>query len=226
MKKSTYMLLAACFVLTGCERGENNREVLSKLDAISSDLKKGVVPVRWATANKSQISTAIFVWSRERMEQVKKAEALPPETEAKISEYEALKMELMRMPMRFQLPTRTQRMFPPPVTAPTSPRAQPTVPQPPDSARPEASAADKEYEALSNRVAEAKAPITAIVDRRERQATEYYRQYSVEGLIADYVKGHYDLIVDSQERVLYRTSGEITDITEGVMALFKEKTKQ
>jgi hypothetical protein len=215
MKKSIYMVLAACFVLTGCERGENNREVLSKLDAISSDLKKGVVPVRWATANKSQISTAIYVWSREKMEQDKKAEALPPETEAKISEYEALKMELIRMPMGRHLPTRTLR-FPPPVT----------VPQPSDSARPEASAADKEYEALSNRVAEAKAPIAAIVDRRERQAADYYRQYSVEGLIAEYVKGHYDLIVDSQERVLYRTPGEITDITEGVMALFKEKTKQ
>ena len=141
------------------------------------------------------------------MEQGKKAEALPPETEAKISEYEALRMELLRMRMPLPLPMRALR-------------------QPSDSAPPEPSAADKEYEAMSKRVAEAKAPVAAIVDRRERQAAEYRQQYSIERLIAEYVKDRYDLVVDSRENVLYQTAGETTDITGGVLALFKEKTKQ
>lgn len=204
MKRPIYLvMLGACLTCTACYRqGEANREIATKLDAISGELSKGAAPVRWATANKSEITTAIYVWSRDKMEQAKNAEALPPETESKISEYEALRMRLLRMQM---------------------PMARPHFPY--DSAPAEPSAADKEYEAMSTRVAEAKAPVAAIVDRRERQASEYRQQYTIEGLVGEYVKDRYDLVVDVRDKVLYQTTGEVTDITEGVMALFKEKTK-
>jgi hypothetical protein len=94
-----------------------------------------------------------------------------------------------------------------------------------DSAPAEPSMAEKEYEAMSKRVAEAKAPVAAIIDRRERQAAEYRQQYSIERLVAEYVKDRYDLVIDSREKVLYQTAGEVTDITDGIIALFKEKTK-
>jgi len=191
----------------GCGRQEaNHREVTNKLDAIRSELNKGVAPVRWATANKSEITTFIYKYSRDKMEQIKKSEALPAETEAKILEYEALRMELLRMGV--PLPMRSLRL-------------------PPGSGQPEPTPANKEYEALSKRVAEAKAPIASIVDRRERQEAEFREQYSIERLIAGYAKDRFDLVVDSSDErssrspVLYQTAGEVTDITEGIIALLK-----
>ena len=199
-------MLGACLGLTACNRQEEaNRQIVGKLDAISSQLSKGAVPVRWATANKSDITTIIYQWSRDKMEQAKKAEALPAETEARISEYESLRIQLLRIPR--PPPSRILRL-------------------PDDSAPAEPSAADKEYEAISKRVAEAKAPVAAIIDRRERQAVEYRQQYSIERLVAEYVKGRYDLVVDTRDKVLYQTAGDVTDITDGVVALFKEKTRQ
>jgi hypothetical protein len=182
--------------------------VLSTLEAIKSELanKRGT-PVRWATANKDEITTAIYQWTRAKMEQLKSSEAVPPETEAKIQEYEAQKLELMRMriPMPM-LPIRQLRM-------------------PPGFERSEAPATNLEYEAMAKRVAEAKAPIAAIVDRRERQAAQYREQYSVDRLVAEYVRDRYDLVVDTREKVLYRTADEVPDITEGVLTFFKEKAK-
>jgi hypothetical protein len=207
----TYLLLATCLLLAGCGRQEqNHREVMSKLDAMTGQLSKGTAQVRWAIANKSEITTFIYKWSRDKMEQIKKTEALPPETEARISEYEALRMELLQMRMP---PTR-------PLRAPS------------ESAHPEPSAADKEYEAMSKRVTEAKAAIAAIVDHRERQAAQFREQYSIERLIAEYVKDRFDLVVDSSDErfsrspVLYRTAGEVTDITEGIITLMKAKAAQ
>lgn len=200
----TYLLLATCLILVGCGRQEeNHREVLGKLETIKSELatQRGA-PVRWAFANKSQIETAIFLWSRDKMEAAKKTEALPPEIEEKILQYEVLQTELMHMQagtMRFRFP-------------PRSPAS-------------ETPATDKDYEALSKRVAEAKAPVAAIVERRSRQAAQYREQYSINPLIGEYVKDRYDLVVDSNEKLLYRSAGEATDITEGVLAFFKEKTK-
>ena len=44
-------------------------------------------------------------------------------------------------------------------------------------------------------------------------------------MIGEYVKDRYDLVVDSSEKVLYRSAGEVPDITEGIIAFFKEKSK-
>ena len=171
----TYLMLATCLFLAGCGRQEQNqREVISKLNAITSELSKSVAPVRWATANKSEITTFIYKCSRDKVEQIKMSDALPPETEAKFSEYEA----------------------------------------------------------LSKRVTEAKTPIAAIVDRRERQAAQYREQFSIERLIAEYGKDRFDLVVDSSDErfsrsaVLYRKAGEGVDITEGIIALMKAKANQ
>src|SRR5690606_2498366 len=114
-------------------------------------------PVRWATAKKRDIDFAIFQRSRETLEKFKKSEALSPEIEAQIAEYEALKSELQKKESGNGLrtiPTRTLRL---------APGADPG-PLPP---------VDPEIEALSKKVVEAKAPIAAIVDRRNRKAVEY-----------------------------------------------------
>ena len=206
----TYLLLAACLVLVGCDRQEqSNREVLSRLDALKSELatKQGD-SVRWAFANKREIDSNVFQWSREKMEEAKKSEALPPETEQKVREYEALQSQLMQKEMQ----ARGIRL-------------------PPRVGLPEVSAPDESYEALSNRVTAAKAQIADIVERRSRQASQYRGQFSTESLIAEYAKGRFDLVVDSSDErmsrsaVLYRTNGEVLDITDGVIKLFREKAK-
>jgi hypothetical protein len=206
----TYLLLAACLILVGCDRQEqSNREVLSKLEAIKSELatKRGD-PVRWAFANKREIDSAVFQWSRDKMEEFKKTEALPPETEQKIRQYEALQTQLMHKEMEargLRLPPRLGTL--------------------------EVSAPDESYEVLSNRVAAAKAPLADILDRRSRQASQFRGQFSTESLIAEYVKDRFDLVVDSSDErmsrsaVLYRTNGEVLDITDGVIKLFREKVK-
>jgi hypothetical protein len=45
-------------------------------------------------------------------------------------------------------------------------------------------------------------------------------------LTAEYAKDRYDVVVDSREKVIYQNTGDAIDITEGILALFKEKTKQ
>lgn len=142
------------------------------------------------------------------MEEAKKAEALSPDIEEKISRYEALQTQLLRkqMEMRgFKLPPR--------------------------AGIPEAALPDQDFAKLSNQVAEAKAPIADVVERRSRQAAQYREQYKIDRLISEYAKERFDLVVDSSDErfshsaVLYRTAGEVLDITDGVIKLFKEKTK-
>src|SRR4051794_19169335 len=96
-----YLLFTACFVLVGCSRqSEEHREMLGALAAVKSELaSRQGVPVRWAVASKHEIETAIFRWSREKMEAVKKTEALSPEIEAKVLQFESLQAELMRKKM-------------------------------------------------------------------------------------------------------------------------------
>lgn len=164
--------------------------------------------MRWAFANKREIDSALFQWSRDKMEELKKSEALPAETEQKIREFEALQSQLMRKEMEakgFKLPPR--------------------------AGTPEVSAPDENYEALSNRVVVAKESLKDILDRRGRQASQYRSQFSTENLIAEYVKNRFDLVVDSSDErmsrssVLYRTNGEVLDITDGIIKLFKSKAK-
>lgn len=205
-----YLLLAAGLILVGCGgQDQSNREVLSKLDALKSELvtKQGD-SLRWAFANKREIDSVVFQWSRDKMDEAKKAEALPPETEQKVREYEALQSQLMRKEME----TRGLRL---------APRV----------GLPEVSAPDESYEVLSNRVAAAKAQVADVVERRSRQASQYRGQFSTESLVAEYAKGRFQLVVDSSDErmsrsaVLYRTNGEVLDITDGVIKLFREKAK-
>ena len=207
----TYLLLAACLILVGCGRQEeSHREVLGKLEAIKSELaSKRADTVRWAFANKREIESAVFQWSRSKKEEAKSSEALPPEIEEKVRQYEALQTELIHK----QMDSMRDRL-PPRPGAPTSP------------------APDKNYEALANRVAEAKAPIADILDRRSKQASQYRNSYSADKLVAEFAKDRFDLVVDSSDErssrsaVLYRKTDEVMDVTEGVIKLFKEKTKQ
>jgi hypothetical protein len=209
----TYLLLATCLILVGCRVSEeDHRAVLAKLDAIDSKLAaRRADAVRWAFANKREIDSAIFQRSRDKMEEVKKTESLSPEIEEKIRQYEALQSALTRKQMeamtrRFRLPQRA---------------GIPETPMP-----------DEDYGDLSNRVAEAKAPIADVIDRRSRQAAQYRDQFSTGRLIAEYAKDRFDLVVDSSDEhfshpaVLYRTNLEVLDITDGIINLFKEKAKQ
>jgi hypothetical protein len=178
--------------------------MLAELKGIRSELASGrAATVRWAFANKSEIDTAIFQWSNERMEEVKKAEQLSPEVEETIRKYEALQSELMRKQMESRGLRIPQRIG---IT--------------------EDPAAGMDIETLSQKVAAAKVPIAEILERRSRQAAEYRGQYSTDRLITEYVGNRYDLVVDTAGKVLYRSAGEVPDITEGVLVFFKEKTKE
>jgi hypothetical protein len=209
MRKYQMLILGTCLVLAGCGRPEGQREVLGKLDAIKCELAaKRAEPLRWAFANKRQVEAVVFQWSRDKMAEEKKAEALSPEMEEKIRQYEVLQGQLMRkeMDMRgFRLPIRAG-----------SP--QPSVP-------------DEDYLVLSNRLAEAKAPIADILERRNRQESQYREQYKIDQLISEYAKDRFDLVVDSSDDhfshsvVLYRTNMEVLDVTDGIIKLFKEKAK-
>jgi hypothetical protein len=207
--KKTYLLLASCLLFAGCNRPAENRVMLEELDAIKSELagNRGAA-VRWAFANKREIDSAIFQWNRDKMEAAKKAEALPAATEEKIRQYETLERELMNKRMA------TMRMSLPP-----RPGVREVAPP------------DKDYETLSNQVAEARAPIADILERRARQSAQLNSQFTTEKLVAEYVKDRFDLVVDSSDQsfsrssVLYRANAEVLDITDGVIKLFQEKAK-
>jgi len=205
----TYLILAACLVLAGCGRQEaNQREVSGKSEGIKNEGAKPAETVRWAFANKREIELVIFKWSRDKMEEARKAEGLSPEIEEKIRRYESLQAQLVRK----QMETRGLKL-------------------PPRAGVSETSLPDQDILTLSNQVAEAKAPIADVVDTRSRQAAQYREQYKIDRLISEYAKERFDLVVDSsnehfsQSAVLYRTAGEVLDITDGVIKLFKEKTR-
>ena len=194
-----YLLLTTCLIFTGCSRQASvHREAKSEQTGES---------VRWAFANKSTISTAIYVWSRDKMEEAKKAEKLSPEVEEQIRQYEVLAAELNKKEMEMRMSSSFSA-------------------HPPGSAAP---ATDKDYEALTQKVAEAKAPNADVIERRSRQSMQYYSQYTTEKLVAEYVTNRFDLVVDSSSpggsAVLYRKSDEVLDITDGVLKLFKDEVK-
>ena len=142
------------------------------------------------------------------MEEIKKAERSSPEIEEKVRQYEELQSELMRKRMEATklrlLPRRGEL---------------------------ETSAPDKDYEVLSQQVAQAKAPVADIIDRRNRQASQYRDQFSIDKLIAEYAKDRFDLVVDSSDEhlsrsaVLYHRTGEVLDLTDAIIKLFQEKPK-
>ena len=81
-------------------------------------------------------------------------------------------------------------------------------------------------------MAEAKAPIADVIERRNRQASQHRNRHSTDQLVAEYVKDRFGLVVDSSDEhfsssaVLYRSADEVLDITDGVIKLFKQKTMQ
>ena len=205
----TYLILTLCLVLAGCGRQQSSQhEISGQSEGLKNEATNRPETARWAFANKREIESVIFQWSRDKMEEARKAEGLSPEIEEKIRRYESLQAQLMhkQMEMRgFKLPPRAGVI--------------------------ETSLPDQDILTLSNQVAEAKVPIADVVDRRSRQAAQYREQYKIDRLISEYAKDRFDLIVDSsnehfsQSAVLYRTAGEVLDITDGVIKLFKEKTK-
>jgi len=205
------LLLTACLLLAGCcHETDRSVEVLSKLDALKSELGKQPTPtpvatVRWATVDRFKVMTPIYQFTRDKAAELNKAEALPPEIEAQFKAYEALKAEQLRLIIR-ALPQRPLR---------ATSGSDDIEPSPVNTASDE----------LTKRIAEAKAPIAEIVDRRERVANQLREQYSIEHLIENYAKGRYDVVLESHNKALYQVAADVPDITENVIALFKEKTK-
>ncbi|MBA4149236.1 MAG: hypothetical protein H0X66_14070 [Verrucomicrobia bacterium] len=207
--KTTLFLAAVALILLGCDQQPHNHpELDKKLETIQSKLESERKPIRWATANKREIESALSKWNRQKMDEAKKAEALPPEVEEQVRQYETLQSAFFRKHMEAMRPM-------PPVAPGASP-----FPAPSD-----------DLLALSNRVAEAKAPVAEIIDRRARQSTAYREQYNIEKLVSEYANDRFDLVVDSSDQayrspVLHRTATEVLDITDGILKFLDEKTKQ
>lgn len=210
-------LLALCLTVSIChgQEANNQSDILRRLEAVEKELKKAQPPVRWATADKSKISTAIYVWTQEKLAQSRAAEALPPEIETKVNEYEKLRTELMYRGSGIRaIPSRPLRVS-----------AGSAFPVPQPQVAPPLTESEKETEALAKRVAEAKAAVADIIERRERLAAQLRAQYTVENLTAEFAKDRYEVVVDTREKVIFQSTDYAPDITEGVLALFKEKTK-
>lgn len=248
------LIFTLCLATCGYTQEADQREVLARLKALETEVAKRPAPVRWAYADRNRIRGIVFERSRERLAELKKAEALSPEVEAKLAHYEGLSMELARMPqpspwIRFA-PTP-----PPPVQPPKSigadllsflPLPQPKPTTPPSTATPTGRPwpppptpaeleQKKAYDAMARRVAEAKIPVEVIVERRNEQTAKYLQPQFIEQLIADYVKQaeNYDLVVDSSNPrnsfsnpVLFHTTKEVPDITEGIIQFFRAREKR
>ncbi len=232
------LLLVLCLAAAGCRQEDHQAEVLARLKTLEAELAKRPVPVRWAYADKSRIQAAIYARTREKLADLKRADALPPEVEAQVAQYEALHWQLIK-PRRKPSTAPPSRAVPdllPPKQlsvshAPISPSAPPI--QSPTASPALPTTEELDYEALAKRVVDAKAPVAAIVERRAAFATKYHSPQFLEQLVADYVKEkeHYDVVVDSSNEslfsrpVLYRTAAEVPDITEGVIKLFQAREK-
>lgn len=210
------ILLAICVILVGCERQEpQDREILSNLEALKRELatNQATAP-RWAVVRKNDIQFAIDRWNQDRIEAAKAAETLSTEQAEKVSEYESLNAQLMRirMPRPYGNPMHMNPATGFPQTAADTNQ-------------------DAQYQALSIRVQEARVPIASILDRRDREAEQIRRQYTPDKLVAEYAKDRFDLVIDSSwissmnSPILYQKNPEVVDITDGVLKLFQEKSK-
>jgi Skp family chaperone for outer membrane proteins len=166
--------------------------------------------LRWACANKNDISTVIYQWTAGKAEEARAAEKLSPDMKTKVAAYETLanQWNQMRMSHPALMMVRPMR---PGQQAPEEPTAE-----------------QKEYNDLAKKVAEAKQPVADIIDRRNRESTELNQKYSVENIVAEYAKGKYDVVADSGfggHGVLYSSSGDVMDITQSVINYFKDKQK-
>lgn len=247
-----HLLLAFGLAVTGCRQEAPHPEVLARLKALEAEVaKQRPTPVRWAIASRTELRNAIYARAREKLEELKRADALPPEQEAKVAHYESLNWQLITRPRPPSVtsppapsslrPVRTvPDALPPlpprelsgglaPLPLPGSSVSPPTPPPVP----PAPSAEAKDYEALVKRVAEAKAPVAKVVERRAEITAKYHSTKFLEQLVADYVKQkeHYDVVVDASNEssfsrpILYRTSAEVPDITAGILQFFREREK-
>jgi hypothetical protein len=176
------ILLATCVILVGCERQEpQDREILNNLEALKHEFatNQSTSP-RWAVVRRNDIQFAIDRWSQDRIEAAKTAETLSPEQATKLSEYESLNNQLMRIRM------------PRPYASPMQINPATGYPQSVADTNQEA-----QYEALSIRVEAARAPIASILDHRNREAEQIRHQYSPDKLVAEYVTDRFDLVIDS-----------------------------
>ena len=92
----------------------------------------------------------------------------------------------------------------------------------------EPTALQKEYNELAKRVEEAKRPVADVIDRRHRESAQLSQKYSAENIVAEYAKGKYDVVADTSfggRGLLYSSSGDILDITQGVINYFNNKEK-
>lgn len=246
-----FLLLALGLAVTGYSQEFNQREVLERLKVLETEMAKRPVPVRWAYANKSRIQSAIYERSREKLEELKRVEPVSAEVEVKVAQYEALNRQLMfkSRPGSFSAPPPTRPVrasldalppLPPkelsggvaalPLPGAAVPPPAPSAPVVP----PGPTGEEKEYEALVKRVAEAKAPVAKVVERRAEITTKYHASKFLEQLVADYVKQkeHLDVVVDasndysSSRSVLYRSAAEVPDITDGILQFFHEREKR
>ena len=85
---------------------------------------------------------------------------------------------------------------------------------------------DPAYGKLAATVAEARRPVAEIIERRARRSNEL--QYPIGELVEEYAKDRFDLVIDRaalEYSVIYRRTPEVTDITQGVIDLFRAKQK-
>lgn len=238
MKRPLQLLLfAGCLLVAGCRPEDHQAEILTRLKALEAEAAKRPGPVRWAYVDKSKIAGAFYARATEQVEEFLRAEKVSAEQMAKVAEYEALNREWQskRMRMSMVLPTRIEPSTRPPLppteltagspAAPPVPRPPTRLPLPSFYGQSGSPAEEAELEALAKRVAEAKAPVAGIVDRRAQIMAQAFKSQLVEELVAEYAKGRFDLVMDKEEKVLYRTAGEVPDITQGVLKLFRERAK-
>ncbi len=229
MKSLPLFLLATS--LMSAAAAEGNSDINARLKALEDQVARlaGQAPPRWATVDRDRLRTAIYALGREKLEAHKQTEKLTPEQAAEIEKYEQLNQQLLRLPLRqFSLPVRSAVLPPLPpanLTGGQAPRLAAAVPPPTKAAN----EADAEREELALRVAEAKAPVAAIIDRRSQISMRYNTSDFLEKLVADYVKGRFDLVVNVDSRysgdrtILYRASVNAPDITDELMLLLRER---
>lgn len=198
----TTPLLITCVILVGC--GHQVREKPASEANRQNSL-------RFASASKRDIQYAIDRWSQPKIAESTTAENLSPEQAEKLKQYEALNNEMagMQAPRPWGVPFNRAHGYPDPSGGDTN--------------------REKQYQALMARIEQARVPIASVLERRDLQAERIRHQYTPEKLVAEYVGDRFDVVIDSRDSfnspVLYQRSGEVLDITEGVLKLFEQKAK-
>lgn len=256
--KLPLLIIILGMVVAGYSQEFNQREILARLKALEAEVVKlRPAPVRWATADRDKLRHALYARGREKMEEFMQAEKVSPEQRAQVAAYEALNQQLLIKPRPPSVtsppapaslrPVRTLATLPPlppkelsgglpPLPVPGSSVPPPNPPPapiaaPPPPVPPVPTAEEKEYAVLAKRVAEAKAPVAALIERRAQITGKYYGREFMEQLIAEYAKDRFDLVISSDRMssfdrpVLYRTPAEAPDITEALLQFFRKQEK-